>query len=96
MELCQVQNIVTCQCIAEQQLDKHPAIDARNNRTNVYSSLLSNSQRANGLVRQLSHDLFSMWSALHNNRTVFSALFVPWLYNTSPPAAKESPGGFSS
>jgi hypothetical protein len=46
-----VHNIVTCQRIASQRLDKHPAIRARKNRTNVYSSLLGNSQRANGLVR---------------------------------------------
>jgi hypothetical protein len=46
-----VDNIVTCQGIARQRLDKHPAIRARNNRTNVYSSLLGNSQRTNGLAR---------------------------------------------
>jgi hypothetical protein len=44
-------NIVICQCIARQRLDKHPAIRARNNKTNVYSSLLDNSQRANGVAR---------------------------------------------
>jgi hypothetical protein len=65
-------SIVTCQCIARQRLDKHPAIRARNNRTNVYSSLLGNSQCANGLTSWLSRDLFSVWSALCNNRTVFS------------------------
>jgi hypothetical protein len=43
--------IVTCQRIAKQRLDKHPAIRARNNSTNVYSSLLGNNQRANGLAR---------------------------------------------
>jgi hypothetical protein len=75
--------LVTCQRIARQRLDKYPAIRARN-RTNVYSSLLGNSQRANGLTRYLSRDLFSVWSALRNNRTVFSALSVPRLYNTSP------------
>jgi hypothetical protein len=42
--------IVTCQRIARQRLDKHPAIRARNNIMNVYSSLLGNSQRANELV----------------------------------------------
>jgi hypothetical protein len=31
-----------------------------------------------------------VWSALRNNRTVFSALSMPRLYNTSPLAAKES------
>jgi hypothetical protein len=31
-----------------------------------------------------------MWSALHNSRTVFSALSVPRLYNTSPLAAKKN------
>jgi hypothetical protein len=41
--------IVICQRTARQRLDKHPAIHARNNRTNVYSSLLGNSQRANEL-----------------------------------------------
>jgi hypothetical protein len=44
-------NIVTCQRTARQRLDIHPAICARNNGTNVYSSLLENSQRANGLAR---------------------------------------------
>jgi hypothetical protein len=34
---------VTCQLIAGQRLDKHPAIRARNSRTNVYSALLGNS-----------------------------------------------------
>jgi hypothetical protein len=34
-------------------------------------------------------DLFSVWSVLRNNRTVFSVLSVPWLYNTSPLAVKE-------
>jgi hypothetical protein len=37
-------NIVTCERIARQRLDKHPAIHSRNNRTNVYSSLLGKSQ----------------------------------------------------
>jgi hypothetical protein len=40
---------MTYQRIATQRLDKHPAIHARNYRTNVYSSLLCNSQRVNGL-----------------------------------------------
>jgi hypothetical protein len=64
---------VTCQRIARQRLDKQPAIHARNNWTNTYSSLLGNSQRANGLARKLSRDLFSVWSALPKNRTVLSA-----------------------
>jgi hypothetical protein len=34
--------------------------------------------------------VFSVWSAPRNNRTVFSALSVPRLYNTSPLAAKKS------
>jgi hypothetical protein len=42
--------IVICQRIARQRLDKHPAIRARNTRTNVYSSLLGKSQRANELA----------------------------------------------
>jgi hypothetical protein len=87
-------DIVTCQRIARQRLDKRPAIRARNEKTNVYSSLLGKSQRANGLARYLSRDLFSVWSALRNNRTVFSALSVPRLYNTSSFAAKKSRGGF--
>jgi hypothetical protein len=82
--------IVTCQRMARQRLDKHPAKRARNDRTNVYTSLLGNSQVANGLARYLSRDLFSVWSALCNSRTVFSALSVPELYNKSPLAAKES------
>jgi hypothetical protein len=36
------------------------------------------------------------WPVVPNNRTIFSALSVQQLYNTSPLAAKESPGGFSS
>jgi hypothetical protein len=44
-------SIVTCQRIARQRVYKHPAIYARNNRTNVYSLLLGNSQPANGLAR---------------------------------------------
>jgi hypothetical protein len=63
---------VTCQRTARQRLDKHHAIRTRNNRTNFYSSLVGNSQRANGQARWLSRDLFSVWSALRNNRTVFS------------------------
>jgi hypothetical protein len=38
--------------------------------------------------------VFSVSSALRNNRIVFSALSVPLLYNTSPLAAEESPGEF--
>jgi hypothetical protein len=34
-----------------QRLDKHPAIRASNNTTNVYISLLGKNQRANGLPR---------------------------------------------
>jgi hypothetical protein len=34
--------------------------------------------------------VFSVWSALGNIRTVFSALSVPRLYNTSPLAIKKS------
>jgi hypothetical protein len=52
--------IVACQSIATQRLDKHPAIRARNSRTNVYVSLQRNSQRANGLATKLSRDLFSV------------------------------------
>jgi hypothetical protein len=63
---------VTCQRIDRQRLDKDPAIRARNNKTNVCSSLLGNSQRANGLARWLSRDLFSVWSALRNKRIVIS------------------------
>jgi hypothetical protein len=64
--------IVTCQRIARQRLGKHPAICARNSRTNVSSRLLGNIQRDNGLARWLSHDLFSVWSVLRDDRTVFS------------------------
>jgi hypothetical protein len=46
-----VDNIVTCQSIARQRLYKHPVIRVRNNRTNIYSVSLGNSQRANGLAR---------------------------------------------
>jgi hypothetical protein len=44
-------NIVIRQRIARQRLDNHPAIRARNNKTNIYSSLQGNSQRAKGLAR---------------------------------------------
>jgi hypothetical protein len=84
-------NIVTRQRTAKQLLDLHPTICTRNNRTNVLSSLLGNIQHANGLARYLSRDLFSVWSALRNNRSLFSALSVSQLYNTSPFAAKERP-----
>jgi hypothetical protein len=67
-----LENTVTCQSIARQRLGKHPAINARNNRTNIYSSLLGNDQRTNGPARWLSSDLFSLWPALRNNRNVFS------------------------
>jgi hypothetical protein len=46
--------------IARQRLDKHPAIRASNNRTNVYSSLLGISQHANELVGLESRDMFSV------------------------------------
>jgi hypothetical protein len=49
--------------VTRQRPNKHPAIRARNNRTNVYSSLIGNNQRANGLARYLSRDLFLIWSA---------------------------------
>jgi hypothetical protein len=49
---------VTCQRIARQRLDKRPAIRPRNNRTNVFSSLLGNRQHPNGLARWLSRVLF--------------------------------------
>jgi hypothetical protein len=91
-----ITSIMARQSITRQWLDKHLAIPVRKNRTNVYSSLLGNSQRANGLARYLSRDLFSVWSALRDNKAVFSALSVPRLYNTSPPAAKEIPGGLNS
>jgi hypothetical protein len=38
--------------------------------------------------------VFSLLSALRNNRTVFSALPVPRLYNTSSLVARKSPGEF--
>jgi hypothetical protein len=41
---------MTYQRIARQLLDEHPAIRARNNRTNVYSSSLGKSQRASYLT----------------------------------------------
>jgi hypothetical protein len=55
--------IVTCQRIARERLNKHPAIRSSNKRTNIYNSLLGNIQRANELARQLSRDLFFMKSA---------------------------------
>jgi hypothetical protein len=42
-------NIATC--IARQRRDKHLVLRSRNNRTNVYSSLLGNSHNANGLAK---------------------------------------------
>jgi hypothetical protein len=75
---------VTCQRIARQRLNKHPDIRAHNTRTNVYSSLLGNSQHADELTRKLLRDFFSVWSALSNNRTVFSVLSVR-AYSTRRP-----------
>jgi hypothetical protein len=75
--------IVTCQRIARQRLDKHPAIHVCNNRTNVYSSLLGNNQRANGPVRYISRDLFSVWSApcpVLSNRTVNTSTIIGVFY----------------
>jgi hypothetical protein len=56
---------VTCQRIVRQRLDKHPAIRASNNRTNVYSSLLDNSQRANELAGLSSRDLWFLCDLRH-------------------------------
>jgi hypothetical protein len=81
-----VKNDVICQRIARQRLDKHPAIRASNNRTNVYSSLLGNNQRANGLARYLSCDLFSMWSApcpVLSNRTENTSTITGVFYGVS-------------
>jgi hypothetical protein len=55
-----MRHIVTCQRIARQRLDKHPAIRARNNRTNVHSSLLGKRQRANELAGKESRDVLSV------------------------------------
>jgi hypothetical protein len=63
-------DIVTYLRIARQRLDKHPAICAHVNKTNVYSSLLGNSKRANRLQDSYHMTCF-MWSALSNNRTIF-------------------------
>jgi hypothetical protein len=66
---------VTCQHTARQRLHKHPTIRARNSRTNVYSSLLGNSQRASELAGLRSRDLCFLCDLRHvNSRTVFSAL----------------------
>jgi hypothetical protein len=76
-------NAVTYQHIARQRIDKHPEIRARNNRTNVYSSLLGNNQRANGLVKYLSRDLLSMCSApcpVLSNRTVNTSKIISVFY----------------
>jgi hypothetical protein len=48
------------QRIARQRLDKHSAIRANNNRTNVYRSLLGNSQLVNELAWWESRDTFSI------------------------------------
>jgi hypothetical protein len=82
--------IVTCQRIATQRLDKHPEIRAHNNRTNVHSSLLENSQRTNGLARELSRDLFSVWSApcqVLSNRTINTST-ISVLYGVRPKVYK--------
>jgi hypothetical protein len=42
---------ISTQRIARQRLEKHPAKRTRNKRTNVFISLLDNSQHANELVR---------------------------------------------
>jgi hypothetical protein len=48
--------ILICQRIARQLLNKHPAMRARNSRTNVYRSLLGKSQRA-----KWTHSVGIMW-----------------------------------
>jgi hypothetical protein len=68
--------IVTCQRAARQRLDKHPVICARDNRTNVYSSLLGNSVAV--YWRDGYHvTSFSVWSALRNNGTVLCSCSMP-------------------
>jgi hypothetical protein len=57
------------QRVARQQLCKDGPL--RNNRMNIYSSLLDDSQRANGLTRSVSRDFFSVVYAIQH-RTVFS------------------------
>jgi hypothetical protein len=71
-----------------------------NGTTGLCSTLLGNSsvntlpRRHNDVTTQqclgITWLVFSVWSALRNNRTVFSALSVPRLYNASPLAAKKS------
>jgi hypothetical protein len=92
-----IKHLVTYKHIARKRLDKHSAICAGNNRRNVCSSLLDNSQRTNELARYLSRDFFSVRSALRNKRTVFCALSVLQLYNASPGEFRrvKSPWGFS-
>jgi hypothetical protein len=66
-----------------QILGKQSVARSSNNRTNVYSSLLDNSQSANGLARQLSRDLFSMWSApcpMLSNRTANTSIIIGIFY----------------
>jgi hypothetical protein len=60
-----------------QILGKQYVSKSRNNRTNVYISLLGNNLRANGQVRQLSRDLFSMsapYSVLSNKTVNISTI----------------------
>jgi hypothetical protein len=76
--------IKKCQRTARQRLDTHPATNARNTKTNVYSSLLGNSRRANGLTRYLSRDLFPMLSApcpVLSNRIVMTFTIMCFLWS---------------
>jgi hypothetical protein len=80
-------------------------IHARNNGTTGLCKPLLGNDSVNTLPRRRNHVtsqrclaitwiVFSVQSALRSSRTVFSALSVPRLNNTSPLTAKKSPGEF--
>jgi hypothetical protein len=84
------------QRVARQQLCKHGP--TRNNTWScIFYVVRASPSAGNGPMNSPSDTwhVFSVWSAPCNDRgTVFSALSVPRLYNTSPRAAKKSPEEF--
>jgi hypothetical protein len=81
-------HILTCQCIANQRLDKRLAIRARNNRTNVVAGCEA-AVSAPMDWRDSNHvTLFPMWSApcqVLGNRTVNTFTIVGVFYAWSVP-----------
>jgi hypothetical protein len=83
-----------------QILGKQSVARSRNNKTNAYSSLLGNNQRANGLAGYLSRDLFWVWSApcpVLRNKSVNTFTIIGVFYRgPCRRFIEDSPGWFSS